>query len=51
MIYDGGLSKEAGEHKARFDVCIGCTGVRGVGLFDEEGITSRRYSTGNHQGA
>jgi len=37
MEHDAGFTREQAERYARFDICIGCEGVKGVGLFDECG--------------
>ncbi len=33
--HDGVISRDKAETLARFEVCVGCDGVRGVGLFDK----------------
>ena len=37
MIHEGGLDSQDAAKAARQDVCVGCDGERGVGLFDREG--------------
>ena len=41
MQYDAGFTREHAERYARYDICVGCSGTLGVGLFDKREITEK----------